>query len=145
MPFSPVVLYVEDDVLSREIMSIIFRRVMDNPNLILFENSANFIGKLEKLPSRPQIILTDIYMAPEDGITMLHKLRTHPDYASIPVAAITASMARLDVEKIREAGFDGMLVKPIIPTHFPGQLARLINRESIWPSLLCESSTAIGK
>lgn len=60
---------------------------------------------------QPHIVLTDIRMPVLDGFEVLSRLRQHTSL--IPVIAVTAFSQGGDVEKIREAGFDDYISKPI--------------------------------
>ncbi|MFN8531315.1 MAG: response regulator [Anaerolineae bacterium] len=131
----PSVLYVEDDLLSREIMILVFRRVLENPHLTIFENSARFMERLTLLPRPPQLILLDIYIEPHSGFEVLRMIRTHPDFAHTPVAAVTASSSPSELKRMMQAGFDGVILKPVFAGTLPEQLDRLMNGGKVWPAL----------
>lgn len=61
-------LYVEDDPFSREIMRIIIENGVRSQNLTIFEDSINFMARLEALPHLPTIILLDIQVMPHDAL-----------------------------------------------------------------------------
>ena len=61
--------------------------------------------------SRPQLILCDVHMAGMDGYALLKQLRQDADLAGIPVIAVTGVAG--EPKRIREAGFDGYLLKPV--------------------------------
>jgi len=48
-----------------------------------------------------------------DGIEAFRRIRNSPDTAHIPIVAVTASAMPEDAKKMKEAGFDGFLTKPI--------------------------------
>jgi two-component system, cell cycle response regulator DivK len=72
--------------------------------------------------SRPDLILMDIELPGMDGVTALRQLRSDPLTAAIPVVAVTASAMQADRQRLRAAGFDAYVVKPIDIKTFPGQV-----------------------
>jgi two-component system, cell cycle response regulator DivK len=62
---------------------------------------------------RPDLVLMDIQLPGMNGIDALGVLRADAATASIPVAAVTASVMQQDRNVITEAGFDAYVSKPI--------------------------------
>ncbi len=129
---NPVILYVEDDMMSREVMMLLLKRRMKFEHVYVWEDSTDFANQLTTLPHKPDIIFLDIHMEPIDGFGMLEILRAHPDYAKIPVVALTASVMNEEVTLLRTKGFDGALAKPVDQRNFPDILRRLLNGEQVW-------------
>lgn len=127
-----MILYVEDDPLSREVMQIVVGSVIGGGELVTFEDSSNFIPRLRALPRLPDLILLDIHMTPLDGFELLAVLQAESTLSSIPVVAFTASIFGDEVRQIRDAGFDGALAKPLNMETFPALLMGLLRGESIW-------------
>jgi two-component system, cell cycle response regulator DivK len=71
---------------------------------------------------RPDVILMDIHLPDMDGVAALSRLRLRPITATIPVVALTALAMDADRERLKAAGFDGYLVKPIDIKRFPEQV-----------------------
>jgi CheY-like chemotaxis protein len=132
MSSEPVILYVEDDLLSRQVMEVLLMRLMKFKHVTIFENSEAFMERLTALPHKPTLIFLDIHMQPDDGFTLLHKLRSHEDYQQTLVVALTASVMNEEVERLKKAGFNGVLAKPIDQQAFPGVITRILNGEHIW-------------
>ena len=61
----------------------------------------------------PALVLMDIRLPDMDGVEALSRLRMDERTASIPVLAVTAQAMEGDSERIKEAGFDGYLSKPV--------------------------------
>jgi CheY-like chemotaxis protein len=125
-------LYVEDDPMSREIMRLILNRLLGYQQVAIFEDSQDFIEKLEALDFRPDVILVDIHMQPLNGFDLLRLLRQRPDYLHTPVVALTASVMNEEVAMLRLAGFDGVIAKPVNQEQFPGLLERILRGEHVW-------------
>ena len=61
----------------------------------------------------PKLILMDIQMPVMDGIQAAKILKADQDTKAIPIIAFTAYAMKGDEEKMREAGCDGYIPKPI--------------------------------
>lgn len=132
MSAQPVVLYVEDDFRNRRIMELLLKGTMDLPHVHLFADSHDFVNRFKALTPKPTIILLDIHVPPHNGFEMLTMLRQLPDFHGTPVVALTASVMNEEVEKLRTAGFDSIIAKPIDIDTFPSLLDRVIAGERIW-------------
>lgn len=128
----PVFLYIENDELSREVMKTLLTRGLGYRDLTMFETSDHFEQHLKGLRHRPDVIFLDIHMEPMDGFEMLRLIRHQQDYYRTPVIALTASVMNEEVRRLREAGFDGAIAKPINYDTFPAALERILNGEQIW-------------
>ena len=128
----PFFLYVENDELSREVMKALLTRGLGYHELTMFETSAHFEDHLKGLRNKPDVIFLDIHMEPIDGFEMLNMLRRSEDYCTVPVIALTASVMNEEIRHLREAGFDGVIAKPINYDTFPGALNRILSGEQVW-------------
>ena len=128
----PAIFYVEDDEMSRYVMNIILVDQMNLSNVTIFEDSTNFVERIEELTFVPDIIFLDIHMEPIDGFHMLQILRRHEIFSDLPIVALTASVMNEEVTQLREVGFDGIIPKPIDLENFPYLLGKLLNGESVW-------------
>jgi len=125
-------LYVEDDPMSRDALSLILTRVMKLENVHVFENSHNFVERVDSLPNVPDIFLLDIHMEPLTGFEMLEILRNNPTYQNATIIALTASVMNEEVELLKNSGFDGVIGKPITVASFPELLKRIVAGEKVW-------------
>lgn len=125
-------LYVEDDLMSREALTVILRRVLKLDHVYVFENSQDFMYRVNNLPSIPDVFLLDIHMQPYSGFEMLSMLREDPIYRDKTVVALTASVMNEEVAMLKSAGFDGIIGKPLNVASFPGLLQRITSGEKVW-------------
>ncbi|MBZ0318545.1 MAG: response regulator [Anaerolineae bacterium] len=132
MTTQPVILYVEDDLRNRRVMELLLKGTMDLPHVYLFEDSRDFVSRATALDPKPTIVLLDIHVPPHNGFEMLTMLRDLPQYKGIPIVALTASVMNEEVEKLRTAGFDSIIAKPIDIDTFPSLLDRVLTGERIW-------------
>jgi two-component system cell cycle response regulator DivK len=61
----------------------------------------------------PDLILMDIQLPGMDGLEAIRLLKADGETRSIPVIALTALAMKGDEERIRAAGCDGYIAKPI--------------------------------
>lgn len=124
-------LYVEDDPLSREVLETLMTRVISVADLLIFEDSKEFVERLKALDSEPDFVLLDIHVEPHDGYELLSMIRQIPTL-SCKVIAVTASVMAEEVKRLKAAGFDGAIAKPLDMGTFPDLIRRLEAGESIW-------------
>ena len=100
----------------------------------------------------PQLILLDIMLPDEDGLSILRRLRSDARYANIPVIMATAKGMEFDKVKGLDAGADDYIAKPFgmlemvkasaSYCHMPGtewQLTRTRQCSSVLASLVLYS------
>ncbi|MBR7008836.1 MAG: response regulator transcription factor [Ruminococcus sp.] len=75
-----------------------------------FENPAEFYKALSS--QIPDLILLDIMLPGDDGLTILSKLRCEPAFSKIPVIIVSAKTTELDKVKGLDLGADDYLCKP---------------------------------
>lgn len=88
---------------------------------------------LESQPTLPvDLILLDIQILYEDGYAVLQQIRDAPRLQQTIVVAVTANVLPQDVERARNAGFDGFIGKPLDADRFPNQIRRILQGEAVW-------------
>ena len=70
----------------------------------------------------PDLILMDIALPGIDGVEAAQRLKAEPSTAAIPIVALTASVMEADRARFGEAGFAGLIAKPIDVLTFPDQV-----------------------
>ncbi len=78
------------------------------------------------------LVLMDLMLPDADGFKSLASLRSHPQFAQVPIIAVTANISRQYVARAREAGFNGFIGKPLDPDRFPTQIRRVFQGEEVW-------------
>lgn len=61
---------------------------------------------------KPELLLLDIMLPEEDGISILKKLRSNPETSSIPVIMLTAKDTEFDIVTGLDSGADDYVTKP---------------------------------
>lgn len=62
---------------------------------------------------RPGLILLDLNMPRMDGREVLQKLKSDPEFRSIPIVVLTTSRAEEDVYRSYELGANSYIAKPV--------------------------------
>lgn len=66
----------------------------------------------------PDLIVMDIQLPHVSGLELIEAIRGDADLAAIPIMAVTAYAAKGDEERIRLAGVDAYVPKPVTVTRF---------------------------
>jgi len=112
----PRVLVVDDNALNIELVDFVLKA-----GGFAVDSAANALQALERIHhSRPDLILMDIQMPGIDGLDLTRRLKADPATAAIVVIAFTAYAMKGDEERMRAAGCDGYLSKPIDVASFAG-------------------------
>lgn len=75
---------------------------------------------------RPELVLMDIQLPGMDGLQATALLKADPMTAPIPVIALTALAMKGDSERIRAAGCDGYIAKPLAYREFLAEVDRFL-------------------
>ena len=119
---APRVLIVDDNM-----MNIAIAQDVLHAENFEVETAADGFEALRKVASfQPDLILMDIQMPGKDGLEVTHELKADPATRHIRIVAFTAFAMRGDEEKMRTAGCDGYLSKPIDVKKFGAQVRELL-------------------
>ena len=103
-----VILVVEDNPASQMLVDAVLQ---GSGYLVRFAASAT-----EALASmdlqRPDLILMDIQLPGQDGLSLTRQLKSDPAYSMIPVVAVTAHAMASDRQLSLDAGCVGHITKP---------------------------------
>lgn len=99
---------VEDEERIRELESYALEK--NDFEVMSFENSVEFYKAMEI--RLPDLILLDIMLPGDDGLTILKKLRDNAEHKNIPVIIISAKDTELDRVKGLDLGADDYMCKP---------------------------------
>ena len=99
---------------------------------------------------QPDMIVMDIQMPHITGLELIEQLKADEDLKPIPIMAVTAYAAKGDEERIRDAGAEGYVSKPISVIRFVGAVSSLLafaeerRREETARTLVPEALTPAG-
>lgn len=100
--------YVEDDTSIREL--VLYALKTAEFQVMGFENAASFYKRMKE--QQPDLILLDIMLPDEDGVSILKKLKIRPDTENIPVIMMTAKSSEYDKVLGLDSGADDYITKP---------------------------------
>ncbi|QDP20550.1 response regulator [Sphingomonas xanthus] len=75
---------------------------------------------------RPDLVITDIQLPYVTGIELMQQLRADAELAHVPIMAVTAYSAQGDDERIRAAGAQAYVSKPISVVRFAETVDELL-------------------
>jgi two-component system, cell cycle response regulator DivK len=78
------------------------------------------------------MILMDIRLPYDDCFSVLQILRGSGQFKGVPIIAMAAEASIDQMTKARKSGFDGFLLKPNNPDHFPDQIQKILNGDPVW-------------
>lgn len=88
----------------------------------------DFANTMQKV----DLVLMDLRLPHEDGYDALKQIREDKRLQDTRVVVITAHGSQAEMNKSKEAGFDGFLSKPLDADLFPEQIRRILNGEEVW-------------
>ncbi len=99
---------VEDDSSIKELES--YALINSDFNVGAFDKAKGLYSALDN--EIPALIILDIMLPDEDGLSILKKLRSTPLYKKIPVIMVTAKTGEIDAVKGLDMGADDYITKP---------------------------------
>jgi two-component system cell cycle response regulator DivK len=129
-PKEATILIVEDNVSNFVLMARMLA-YMGVPRCEWKTSGWQVVEFADTLP-KIDLILMDLRLPYEDGYGALKKVRATPKIKDTIVVAVTAEASQEQLNRAREAGFDGFLGKPLDPDRFPEQIRRLLRGEQVW-------------
>ena len=93
-----------------------------------FERPSEFWRAMKE--GLPSLVLLDIMLPEEDGLSILKKLRDMPETKKIPIAMLTAKDTEFDRVIGLDAGADDYIVKPFSPREVVARIKAVLRRTS---------------
>jgi DNA-binding response OmpR family regulator len=115
---------VEDSQDDYEAFERMLRRVAPETPMLRFETGRELLEAA--LPERPLVVLLDLNLPEESGLRVLRRLRTHPDWRTVPVVVFSGSDWHEDVAAAYTGGAAGYLVKPFEPEGLREQIETMM-------------------
>ena len=103
-------LYVEDNLAN---LSLVETILLSRPAWRLLPALQGGLGVELAREHRPDVVLLDLHLPDLPGAEVLRRLRADPRTASIPVVVVSADATPASVERLRQAGADAYVTKPL--------------------------------
>ena len=117
-----MILVVEDNPASQMLVEAVLQ---GSGYLVHFAASATeALASIEA--ERPDLILMDIQLPGQDGLSLTRQLKADPAHASIPVIAVTAHAMASDRQLSLDAGCVGHITKPYDTQTLTEQIAAFL-------------------
>ena len=115
---------VEDDANIREL--VVYTLNSSNIKAVGFENAKQFWAEIEK--GLPDLVLLDIMLPGEDGLSILKKLRNSPVTKNLPIMMLTAKSSEYDKVIGFDYGADDYVAKPFGMMELVARIKALLRR-----------------
>ena len=116
------ILVVDDDPVIQRLLAVNFE--MEGYRVIVAGDGIE--GLALTAEHKPDLILLDVMMPRMDGIEAVHRLKSDPETASIPVILLSAKAQANDISGGLDAGADDYITKPFDPLELIDKAAALI-------------------
>ena len=116
------ILLVEDNVVNQQVATELLEQAQ-----LLVTVANNGLEAVEQVKAESfDVVLMDIQMPVMDGYMATREIRTNPDFAELPIIAMTANAMVGDREKCLDAGMNDHVAKPIDPKDMFSALSKWI-------------------
>ena len=122
-----MIYYVEDDANIREL--VIYTLNQTGLAAKGFSDAAAFFAASTE--EKPSLILLDIMLPGEDGLSILRKIRANASTTSIPVMMITAKTTEFDKVSGLDLGADDYITKPFGMAELVARVKALLRRSGM--------------
>ena len=119
-----VIYIVEDDQNIREIETFALRNV--GYDVEDFDCAKTFFERLQH--RTPTLMILDIMLPDEDGLTILKKLRSRSETRKVPIIMVTAKTMEIDKVKGLDMGADDYMTKPFGVMELISRVKALLRR-----------------
>jgi len=125
-----VIVIVEDD--ANSYLATMDLLKMEGVDSIHGCNSSDEAMELVETLPKIDLFLLDIYMPGGTGYDLIKRIREHPNLCNSKIVALTASVMYDDIRRVKEAGFDSFIGKPVRPARFGSQVRKILAGEVLW-------------
>ena len=116
------ILVVEDNDLNRKLFCDVLKA--NGHEVVPVADGNNVIATARKFA--PDLVIMDIQLPGVSGVDLIAELKDNGDLAKVPVLAVTAYAGKGDEERIRGAGAEDYLAKPVSIGPFMAAVRRLV-------------------
>jgi CheY-like chemotaxis protein len=117
-----LILVVEDNETNQMLVRAVLE--LDGYRVSVAGSADEAMDELRRNP--PSLILMDVQLPGQDGLSLTRELKADPKSSGIPIIALTAHAMNGDRELALEAGCAGYIAKPIDTRTFAGQVRQFL-------------------
>ena len=128
-------LAVEDD----EWNALLLENYLSNrvSSFTLFDNAEDAFEELSQRPTQFDILVTDLNLPGMSGRDLFTKMRTELGM-TIPTIALSASLGKVEIQELKEIGFQDALGKPFTQADVLRTIRQVLNAEASNPKEISE-------
>lgn len=119
------VLVIDDEEDVRFVAQMSLERV---GGMTVVEASSGEEGVARAKAERPDFILLDMMMPGMDGAATFRQLRAAEETAGIPVVFLTAKAMAPEVQRLKELGAKGVVLKPFNPMTLASEITAILKQ-----------------
>ena len=119
------ILIVEDNALNIKLFCDLLAAHGHDPRPVTDSRTALDIAR----EFRPDLVITDIQLPYVSGLDLIRAIRADEILSSVPIMAVTAYAGAGDEERIRNAGAQSYVAKPISVARFVAEVDSLLEDE----------------
>jgi len=117
------VVYAEDD---QDIARLVkFKLEREGFKIVYFPDGAGVVEAVSQV--MPDIVLLDVMMPVQDGISILKDIKSNPKTANIPVIMLSAKGQEQDIVKGLDIGATDYVTKPFAPSELIARVKRILS------------------
>jgi two-component system cell cycle response regulator DivK len=125
------ILIVEDNALNIKLFCDLLAAHGHEPEAVTDSRNALDVAR----DFSPDLVITDIQLPHVSGLDLIRLIRKDEQLSEVPIMAVTAYSARGDEERIRAAGAQAYVSKPISVVRFAETVDELLKSESDAPEI----------
>jgi two-component system, OmpR family, KDP operon response regulator KdpE len=105
MSIAENILVIDDEIQIRRLLKI----TLENSGYKIIEADNAKIGLIELTNSRPSLVLLDLGLPDEDGLSLLKKIR---NFSEVPIIILSVRNSETDIINALDSGADDYITKP---------------------------------
>ena len=134
------ILVVEDNALNIKLFCDLLAAHGHEPEAVTDSRNALDVAR----DFSPDLVITDIQLPHVSGLELIKLMRADDRLAEVPIMAVTAYSARGDEERIREAGAQAYVSKPISVVRFAQTVEELLPPKADGAALVDDLTNQAG-
>lgn len=116
-------LIIDDEEDVRHVAQLSLGRI---GGMTVIEASNGEEGLARAHSERPDFILLDVMMPGMDGVATLRALQASPQTSAIPVVFLTAKAVIAEVQRLKDLGVKGIVLKPFDPMTLASEIRTIL-------------------
>ena len=121
------ILIVEDNALNIKLFCDLLAAHGHEPEAVTDSRNALDVAR----EFAPDLVITDIQLPYVSGLELIRVIREEPSLAEVPIMAVTAYAGQGDDERIRAAGAQAYVSKPISVARFVQEVSALLPKAPV--------------